>query len=151
MKPRVSGELDPELDARLVARCLDGESRAWDALVFRHERLVYAIGRAYRLADEDMGDVFQEVFTALFRGLPNLRDARSLVRWLSSTAERVARTTALRRRREVAREVRDDLTLTKLEDQGEAVGADLERLERQHQVRIAMAGVPDRCKRLLAA
>jgi RNA polymerase sigma factor (sigma-70 family) len=151
MKLRAAGELDPELDARLVARCLDGESRAWDALVFRHERLVYAIGRAYRLADEDMGDVFQEVFAALFRGLPNLRDARSLVRWLSSTAERVARTTALRRRREVAREVRDDLTLTKLEDQGEAVGADLERLERQHQVRIAMGGVSDRCKRLLEA
>ena len=151
MKLHASGELDPELDARLVARCLDGEPRAWDALVFRHERLVYAIGRAYRLADEDMGDVFQEVFAALFRGLPNLRDARSLVRWLSSTTERVARTTALRRRREVAREVRDDVMLTRLEDQGEAVGADLERLERQHQVRIAMAGVPDRCKRLLAA
>lgn len=151
MNLRATRELDPELDARLVARCLDGESRAWDALVLRHERLVYAIGRAYRLADEDMGDVFQEVFSALFRGLSNLRDARSLVRWLSSTAERVARTTALRRRREVAREVRDDLTMAKLEDQGEAVGADLERLERQHQVRLAMAGVPDRCKRLLMA
>jgi RNA polymerase sigma factor (sigma-70 family) len=151
MKLRAPGELDPELDARLVARCLDGESRAWDALVLRHERLVYAIGRAYRLADEDMGDVFQEVFAALFRGLPNLRDARSLVRWLASTTERVARATALRRRREVAREVRDDLTLSRLEYQGEAIGANLERLERQHQVRIAMAGVPDRCKRLLAA
>jgi len=151
MKPRVSGELDPELDARLVARCLDGESRAWDALVFRHERLVYAIGRAYRLADEDMGDVFQDVFTALFKGLHRLRDGRALVRWLASTTERVARTTALRRRREVAREVRGDLTLAKLEDHGEAIGADLERVERQHQVRLAMAGVPERCKRLLAA
>jgi RNA polymerase sigma factor (sigma-70 family) len=151
MKLRASGELDPELDARLVARCLDGESRAWDALVFRHERLVYAIGRAYRLADEDMGDGVPRSVHRALQGLPNLRDARSLVRWLSSTAERVARTTALRRRREVAREVRDDLTLTKLEDQGEAVGADLERLERQHQVRIAMGGVPDRCKRLLEA
>jgi RNA polymerase sigma factor (sigma-70 family) len=151
MKLRASGELDPELDARLVARCLDGESRAWDALVFRHERLVYAISRAYRLSDEDMGDVFQDVFTALFKGLQRLRDGRALVRWLASTTERVARTTALRRRREVAREVRDDLSLARLEDQGEAIGADLERIERQHQVRLAMAGVPDRCKRLLAA
>ena len=151
MRLRASGELDPELDARLVARCLDGESRAWDALVFRHERLVYAISRAYRLSDEDMGDVFQDVFTALFKGLQRLRDGRALVRWLASTTERVARTTALRRRREVAREVRDELSLAKLEDQGEAIGADLERIERQHQVRLAMARVPERCKRLLAA
>lgn len=151
MKLRGSGELDPELDARLVARCLQGESRAWDALVRRHERLVYSIGRSYRLTDEDMGDVFQDVFTALFKGLPRLRDGRTLVRWLASTTERIARTTALRRRRDAAREDRDELTFANLEDQGEAIGADLERVERQHQVRRALGGVPDRCKRLLEA
>ena len=151
MKLSGSGELDPELDARLVARCLAGESRAWDALVRRHERLVYAIGRSYRLADEDMGDVFQDVFTALFKGLPRLRDGRTLVRWLASTTERIARTTALRRRREAAREDRDEFTFAGLEDQGEAIGAGLERIERQHQVRMALGGVSDRCKRLLEA
>ena len=151
MKLRGSGELDPELDARLVARCLEGESRAWDALVRRHERLVYAIGRSYRLADEDIGDVFQDVFTALFKGLPRLRDGRTLVRWLSSTTERIARATALRRRREAAREDRDEFTFANLEDQGEAIGADLERVERQHQVRLALGGASERCRRLLEA
>src|SRR5690349_24181870 len=43
--------------------------RSWEALVRRHERLVYAIGRSYRLGDEDMGDVFQDVFTALLKGM----------------------------------------------------------------------------------
>lgn len=151
MKLPGSGELDPELDARLVARCIDGEARAWEALVRRHERLVYSIGRSYRLADEDMGDVFQDVFTALLKGLPRLRDGRTLVRWLSSTTERIARTTAMKRRREAAREDRDELTVANLEDSGEAVGEDLERIERQHQVRLAMGGVSDRCKRLLEA
>ncbi len=146
-----SGELDPELDARLVARCIDGDSRAWEALVRRHERLVYSIGRSYRLADEDMGDVFQDVFTALLKGLPRLRDGRTLVRWLSSTSERIARTTALKRRREAAREDHADETFANLEDQGEEVGADLEKVERQHQVRMAMGAISDRCKRLLEA
>jgi RNA polymerase sigma factor (sigma-70 family) len=146
-----SGELDPELDARLVARCIEGEARAWEALVRRHERLVYSIGRSYRLADEDMSDVFQDVFTALLKGLPRLRDGRTLVRWLSSTTERIARTTALKRRREAAREDRDDETFARLQDQGEEVGADLDKLERQHQVRTALGAVSDRCKRLLEA
>lgn len=146
-----AGELDPELDARLVGRCLDGEANAWEALVRRHERLVYAIGRSYRLLDEDMSDVFQEVFTALLKGLPRLRDGRTLVRWLSSTTERIARTTALKRRREAAREDHDDETFATLEDGSEEVGADLEKVERQHQVRMAMGAVSDRCRRLLEA
>jgi len=146
-----SGELDPELDARLVARCLEGEARAWEALVRRHERLVYSIGRSYRLGDEDMGDVFQDVFTALLKGLPRLRDGRTLVRWLASTTERIARTTALRRRKEAAREDHAEETVGRLVDHQEEVGADLERVERQHQVRLALAGVSERCKRLLEA
>ena len=143
--------LDPELDARLVARCLEGDARAWSALVRRHERLVLAVARSWRLSDEDLGDVFQDVFAALVRGLPRLRDARSLVRWLSSTTDRVARTTALRRRREQAMRSGDDETLADLGADDAPVGADLELLERQAMVRLALAGVSERCRRLLSA
>jgi RNA polymerase sigma factor (sigma-70 family) len=145
------GELDPDLDARLVGRCVDGDAKAWEALVRRHERLVYSIGRSYRLGDEDMGDVFQDVFTALLKGMPRMRDGRTLVRWISSTTERIARATALRRRREAAREDHEAETFDRLTDTGEAVGADLERVERQHQVRMAMGAISERCKRLLEA
>ncbi len=68
--------LDPGEDARLVEQALGGDARAWAALVSRHERLVYAVARSYRLSDADLGDVFQEVFAALVRGLPRIRDAR---------------------------------------------------------------------------
>jgi RNA polymerase sigma factor (sigma-70 family) len=145
------GELDPELDARLVARCLDGDRRAWDALVTRHERLVYAVARAWRLSDEDLGDVFQEVFAALVRGLPRMRDARTLVRWLSSTTDRVARTKALRSRREQALQSGDETAIERVADGAAPVGADLEALERQAIVRLALSRVPDRCRRLLLA
>jgi RNA polymerase sigma factor (sigma-70 family) len=149
--PRRSDALDPELDARLVARCLAGEPRAWDALVRRHERLVYAVARSWRLSDEDLGDCFQEVFAALVKGLPRLRDARTLVRWLSSTTERVARTIALRRRREQALQVSEPEVLDNQPADGAPLGADLERLESQALVRLAMSGLSERCQRLLLA
>src|ERR1051325_7043440 len=110
MKLPGSGELDPELDARLVARCIDGDARSWEALVRRHERLVYSIGRSYRLGDEDMGDVFQEVFTALLKGMPPLREGAPLGGGRAGTTERIARTTALNRRRGAAREDREEET-----------------------------------------
>ena len=143
--------LDPAADARLVERCLDGDARAWEALVRRHERLVYAVGRSWRLSDEDMGDVFQEVFAALVKSLPRLRDARTLVRWLSVTAERIARATALRRRREQSLAVEHERGLEERPSDDAPIGADLELLERQALVRLAFDGLTDRCQRLLQA
>src|SRR5215207_5919458 len=98
-----SDSFDPELDARLVDRCQQGDAKAWTALVRRYERLVYAVARGYHLEPEDLADTFQEVFAALVKGLPRLRDARSLCRWITSTTDRIALATALRRRRERAR------------------------------------------------
>jgi len=149
---RVSDLLDPQEDARLVGRCLEGDARAWSALVRRHERLVYAVARSYRLPDADAGDVFQEVFAALVRGLPRLRDARTLVRWLASTTDRIARAAALRGRRERALGLsgseapQDDIAADAL-----GVGADLEQLEEQALVRLALLALPEGCRRLLEA
>lgn len=148
---RTTRGIDPDLDARLVARCAAGDARSWEALVRRHERLVYAIGRSFRLRDEDLGDVFQDVFAALLKGMPRLRDGRALVRWLASTTERIARTTALKRRREAAREHRDEGSIEGLRDERGPVGSELERAEREHQVRLALGAVSERCKRLLEA
>ena len=149
--PTRPGTLDPELDARLVQKCLAGDPQAWAALVKRHERLVYAVARSWRLADEDLGDVFQDVFAALVKGLPRMRDSRTLVRWLSSTTDRIARTTALKRRKEQALRGGDDETLALMSGDDQPIGADLEQLERQASVRLAFTGLSERCKRLLQA
>jgi len=143
--------LDPELDARLVDRCLQGDQAAWSALVRRYERLVYAVARGYRLAPDDLADVFQEVFVALVRGLPRLRDARALCRWLSSTTDRIALATALRRRREHAREQAPPEEIAQLPDTGLPAGAELETLEEQMMVRLALSGLAGRCRDLLEA
>ena len=56
--------MDAASDAELVTRCRSGDQAAWNALVDRYARYVYAIAtRVYRLGPEDSEDVFQEVFT----------------------------------------------------------------------------------------
>jgi len=144
--------LDPAADQRLVERCLAGDPHAWQQLVRRHERLVYAVGRSYRLEPEDLGDLFQDVFAALLKGLPRLREPRALVRWLSSTSERIARATALRRRRDAARTAASPDAVNQLpaapDLEGDAAG--IERLEEQAMVRLALSALPGRCRELLA-
>src|SRR5690349_23478112 len=134
-RPSGHSGFDPGEDARLVERALGGDARAWEALVARHERLVYAVARSYRLSDADLGDVFQEVFAALVRGLPRIRDGRTLVRWLSSTTERIARATALRRRREQARTTSAPAEIEGLPSEEPAVGEEVEVLEARALVR----------------
>ena len=53
--------MDPASDADLVARCLANEQGAWDALVDRYARYVYAIAaRAYRLDPTDAETPFAD-------------------------------------------------------------------------------------------
>jgi RNA polymerase sigma factor (sigma-70 family) len=145
------GSLDPTEDAHLVERCLAGDGRAWEALVRRHERLVYAVARRYRLSEPDLGDVFQDVFTALVKGLPRLRDGRALCRWLVSTTDRIARTTALRGRRESARTVQNPAVAENIAEDSPAIVATLETLEEQALIRLALSSLPTGCRRLLIA
>ena len=151
MRARSSAGLDPELDARLVERCRAGDARAWAALVKRYERLVYAVARGYRLEPEDLADTFQEVFAALVKGLPRLRDARSLCRWLTSTTDRIALAAALRRRRERARDAGPADELDAPPAVADPTGADLESLEDRMLVRLALGTLAARCKGLLEA
>ena len=75
-------------DPALVAACLAGDGRAWEAVVDRYGRLVYSIPRRAGLSEADADDVFQAVFVALLRALPGLRDQARLSSWLITTARR---------------------------------------------------------------
>ena len=58
--PPKSPTLDPAADARLVERCLDGDARAWEALVRRHlpaDTTPHGPGWAYTIRNE-YGDTF---------------------------------------------------------------------------------------------
>jgi RNA polymerase sigma factor (sigma-70 family) len=143
--------LDPARDEFLVERCLAGDERAWGDLVRRYQRLVYSVGLSYQLSDPDLGDLFQDVFTALIKGLPHLREPRSLCRWIASTTDRIARATSFRLRRERARRIEDPEGVERVSADHPPAGADLERLEEQTSIRLALAALPERCRRLVSA
>ena len=95
--------MDAASDAELVARCRAGDQAAWEALVDRYARYVYAIAtRVYRLGPEDAEDVFQEVFTRVFERLDTLRDGEALRPWLAQTTRNCAVDTLRRSGREIA-------------------------------------------------
>ncbi len=71
-------------DAQLVGRCRNGDAAAWNELVERFSRYVYAIAvRAYRLAEHDAEDVFQDVFARAYERLGSLRDDAAIRPWLA--------------------------------------------------------------------
>jgi RNA polymerase sigma-70 factor (ECF subfamily) len=70
-------------DAELVARCREGDAQAWNELVERFSRYVYAITtQAFRLSQDDAEDVFQDVFSRAFERLGTLRSDDAIRPWL---------------------------------------------------------------------
>ena len=77
-------------DAELVSRCRTGEAAAWNELVERFSRYVYAIAvRVFRLPESDAEDVFQEVFARTYEHLDRLRDDAAIRPWLAQLTRRL--------------------------------------------------------------
>ena len=77
-------------DAQLVARCRTGEEDAWNELVNRFSRYVYGIAvQAFRLAEHDAEDVFQDCFARVYENLDKLRDDSALRPWIGQLTRRL--------------------------------------------------------------
>lgn len=127
-------------DADLVQRCRTGDSEAWNELVERYSRYVYAICvRGFRLSDEDAEDVFQDVFTRAFMRLETLRDGSALKPWLAQlTRRRCLDAISGSGREQPVEEV--------MADEG---SADMEEIEEAFAVREAVAGLSGACQDIL--
>jgi RNA polymerase sigma-70 factor (ECF subfamily) len=76
-------------DAELVQRCRAGDPEAWNELVERFSRYVYAIcTNGFRLSTADAEDVFQDVFTRVYTRLDSLRDDSALRPWIGQLTRR---------------------------------------------------------------
>jgi RNA polymerase sigma factor (sigma-70 family) len=77
--------------ARLVGRCRDGDAGAWNELVDRFSRYVFAIAtQAFRLSEHDAEDVFQEVFARTYTQLHTLRDDDAIRPWIAQMTRRLS-------------------------------------------------------------
>ena len=77
-------------DSALVARCRAGDASAWETLVLRYQRLVYAVARRAGLDEQAAADVFQTVFLRLLQQLPRIAQPERLQAWIVTTAKREA-------------------------------------------------------------
>lgn len=92
-------------DAALVLRCRAGDAAAWNTLVRRHQRLVYALATRIGLDGHGAADVLQTVFARLLQHLPRIAEPARLQGWIAITAKREALLQLRRSRRHVSMSV----------------------------------------------
>ena len=129
-------------DAQLVARCRAGEPEAWNELVERFSRYVYAICvQAFRLSSHDAEDVFQDVFARVYVNLDKLRSDDAVRPWIAQLTRRLCIDRLRAGRRESPAEA-DDL---EIEDADETIGA----IEDAIAVRAGLDAMGDPCREIL--
>jgi RNA polymerase sigma-70 factor (ECF subfamily) len=72
----------PDGDRELVARYLDGDMTAFDALMSRHERRIYGLCLRFVRNHDDALDLTQEVFIKTFEKLASFRGDARFSTWI---------------------------------------------------------------------
>jgi RNA polymerase sigma-70 factor (ECF subfamily) len=128
-------------DAEIVSRCRRGDAEAWNLLVERFSRYVYAICvRGFGLSGNDAEDVFQEVFARVYGRLGDLRSDDAVRPWIAQLTRRLC----VDRIRAGSREV--------LGEEGvldEQVDETLVRLDEAMAVRAGLDAIGDPCRDIL--
>jgi RNA polymerase sigma factor (sigma-70 family) len=78
-------------DEWIVRKCIEGDEKAWSALVDKYRNLIFSIPIRYGLSREDARDIFQDVCLKLLSELPRLREPRTLAAWLIQVTARQSR------------------------------------------------------------
>lgn len=82
----------------LIQGCIKKDKRSWDIFVERYSKVIYWAIRdrlkrfGYNFEDEDINDIHQDVFIALWSGskLAQLKDSNKVAGWLAMTAGNAA-------------------------------------------------------------
>lgn len=141
-----------QTDEQLVALCRRGDESAWEALVHRYQRLIYAVPRRAGLDEDAASEVFQEVFTTLLESIEAIEQPSRIQAWLVTTAKRktwraIARAKATR---PFATDENDEQhEMYGLADERVLPDEALVQLEEQHTVRAALGELDERCHKLL--
>jgi RNA polymerase sigma factor (sigma-70 family) len=137
-------------DRELLIACREGDESAWEVLVERYQRLIYAIPRRAGLNEDQASEVFQEVFSTLLQKLNDITEPDRLHAWLVTTARRKTwRLMSKERRLRPSTDEERDEELTAVVDNAPLPDETLVRLEEQHRIRTALLALDERCQKLL--
>jgi RNA polymerase sigma factor (sigma-70 family) len=140
---------DPEADvvAALVVEAAAGSQQAWDGLVARYNRLVWAVARSFRLSEHDAADVVQTTWLRLVEHLGAVQQPERVGSWLGTTARREALRVARARGESVEHPSGDDLAV--VPDAAPSIEESLLARERDAELYRAVLQLSDRCQQLL--
>ncbi|MFN8178890.1 MAG: sigma-70 family RNA polymerase sigma factor [bacterium] len=141
-------ELERLPDATLLERCTARDELAWEILVRRYRKLVYAVPFRARLPSEAVEEVFHATFARLSERIDTVRDRSKVRAWMVTTARRLT-IDAIRRRAAMAAHEELDAAGNHVVDPQELASEQMESLERRHLVRQALLRLGERCRRLL--
>jgi RNA polymerase sigma factor (sigma-70 family) len=141
-----------QTDEQLLLACRRGEESAWEALVRRYQRLIYAVPRRAGLDEDAAAEIFQDVFAALVENLDSIEQPSRLQAWLVTTAKRKTWRAVGRARN--TRPFADEEEggggeVSGLAAEGLLPDEALAQLEQQHLVRASVDELDDRCRTLL--
>jgi RNA polymerase sigma factor (sigma-70 family) len=143
----LDAHVGPRNDRELVAACLSGDEQAWSELIDRYNRLIFSIPLKQGLNRDEAADIFQAVCLDLVAELPRLRDPQALPAWLIQTT--LHKVSKWRRRND--RYVPDEGTYTENAPAPEADMPDalIREVQQSQALRDAVAGLSDRCQRMV--
>lgn len=96
-----TGTAEPS-DENLVRKAREGDARAFEKLLARHESRVMRVLRLMGVDHQDREDVAQEVFVRIFRHLGGFRKGRPFHSWVYKIAVNASHDYRSRNRRKVA-------------------------------------------------
>lgn len=139
-------------DGELLKRCRQGDQAAWDELVDRFQRLIYAIPRRAGLSIEQCDDVFQEVFVTLFEKIDEIQQPDRIRSWIVTAAKfktwAVVRGTKHISSAETAEEMEAEMAA--IPDMSPLPDDQLIELEQQHLIRTSLKLLDERCRKILS-
>lgn len=130
-------------NAELLTLAHAGDETAWQEIVRRHARLVWAVPRSHRLGPEDSADVCQTTWLALAEHLTRIRHPDRLGAWLVTTARHESLAVLRLRGREAPVELRQPPDQAPTPEDAAVAGEDDARLWR------AYLALTDRCREIL--
>jgi RNA polymerase sigma factor (sigma-70 family) len=138
-------------DSQLVLACRRGDQLAWEKLIQRYQRLIFAIPRRAGLDEDQAAEVFQEVFATLCQRINDIEEPERLRAWLVTTARRktwrvIQKAQHWQQSGVDEEEDANDIVIT---DDAPLPDEQLMILEEQHRIRTALSQLDERCQKLL--
>ena len=141
VNPRSDGSASMHV---LVARALDHDQRAWQALVERLKGVAWKVLYGYDMSEEDRKDAFASTFFRLYEHLGTIREIDKLPGWVATTARNEAHSIFRRRKRVVPMDALPLRDTPLVEDPDE-----LEAGELSHALHAALRRLPAQSQALM--